>query len=102
MADANITVDWNELDAKGQSMVSEAGNMETILLNMKTEVKGLSQYWESNASTEMLTHIEKFQETIDRYKQVVNDYGEFLKTASSTYSSTEQTVTNAANNLYFQ
>lgn len=101
MADnANIKVDWDVLADKGKDMKTEAGKMKAALdeiaktiLNLNTE-----EGWKSNASERMYQEIEKIQKnTFPNYEKIVNEYGVFLETASSTYSKVDQQLAEEVN-----
>lgn len=97
---ANIKVDWNELSHKGELMVTESGNMETILGNIKTEITNLDQTWQSNSAEQMIGYINGVMTTtFEKYKKVVEEYGKYLKEASKRYSETESNLTGEANKM---
>lgn len=97
---ANIKVNWDELKAKGEAMVSESQTMYDILGDIKKEIVALNETWESNAATQMISYINGvMSNAFTRYKEVVKEYGEFLNTASAQYSATESELTKTANNM---
>ena len=103
MADnANITVDYYELQTQGTAMQQEAENMEEALKKIATAITNLKSSWKSNSSEEMYTFIKKIQDvTIPAYKQVVENYAKFLDTASTTYSAVERGLTEKSRLLEF-
>lgn len=103
MADnANITVDYNELQTQGTEMKKQAENMEEALNKIATAITNLKSSWKSNSSEEMYTYIKKIQEhTIPLYKDVVDKYANFLDEASETYSGVESRLTEKSRLLEF-
>lgn len=97
---ANIKVDWEDLKLKGSEMVKESQNMYDILGDIKEEIIKLNETWESNSATQMVGYINGVMtNTFERYKTVVDEYGKFLESAAAQYSSTEDALTQAANNM---
>lgn len=97
---AKIEVDWNELSHKGELMVTESGNMETILGNIKNEITNLNDTWQSNSAEQMIGYINGVMTTtFEKYKKVVEEYGKYLKEASERYSETEGSLTEKANTM---
>lgn len=97
---ANIKVDWEDLKLKGDEMVKESQNMYDILGDIKKEIVALNDTWESNSATQMISYINGVMtNAFTRYKTVVAEYGQFLNDAATQYSSTEDALTQAANNM---
>ena len=97
---ANIEVDWEELNKKGELMVDESSNMETILGNIKKEITNLNETWHSNSAEQMIGYINGVMTTtFENYKKVVEEYGKYLQEASERYSETEANLTGEANKM---
>lgn len=97
---ANIEVDWNELNEKGNEMVKESGKMKEILENIKTEIINLNDTWQSNSAEQMVGYINGVMTTtFEKYKKVVEEYGQYLQAASERYSETETNLTEEANKM---
>lgn len=97
---ANITVNWDTLKAKSDSVFSESTEMETTLGEIKTEIVNLNNTWQSNASEQMIDYMNGAMNTaFIRYKEVLDEYAKFLGEASTTYSEAENRLVSEANNL---
>lgn len=104
MADsANIKVDYAKLSEKGKEMAAEANNMQEALEAIAKAILELKEAWDSSASTEMYNYIKKIKEnTIPRYKSIVDEYAQFLDATAEKYIGVETELTQKTKELEFE
>lgn len=68
-------------------------NMKGII----TEMRNLKQKWESDASNNFLTKVEKLSSSFEAYYSVINSYSKFLDEASTAYKKSDEEISKATN-----
>lgn len=96
-----ITVNWEELNNKSETMKRYASELKDILTDIHREGTSLNEKWKSNASTQMLEKIAALTKTAENFETVVTSYGDFLSKAHRTYFDTEREVAEEANKQDF-
>lgn len=89
----------------GKVIISKHNNpfsLRSAVDSIQRQVNSLEKSWQSDASSNMLSIMNKMTPVFERFESIVNDYSKFLSTTADRYSRTEESINEATNELNFK
>lgn len=97
MAVEGISISLAEVNAAANTIRTLNTSLTTDLSNIKAEITGLSESWQSDASSTIQGKINAMQTKFDEYQKVIESYAKFLNETVASYQQTENAInTNAS------
>jgi WXG100 family type VII secretion target len=96
MAIEGIKISLAEVSKSASVIRSLNTNLSQRLEEIKSQINGLSNSWQSDAASTLLENFNKLAPRFEDYAAVVDAYARFLDNTVTAYNSTEQIVLNNA------
>lgn len=89
---ANIKLTPAELSGHGDTLVSKAGELNSMIEEVKTTVNTLLDGWEGAGQSAYFEQFESIRKTLESASPIVEGMGKNAKTAAAAYEETDENI----------
>ncbi|MBD8973628.1 MAG: WXG100 family type VII secretion target [Clostridiales bacterium] len=96
MAVEGISISLAEVNATAGTIRTLNTSLKTDLDNIKAQINGLTESWQSDSATTIQSKIDGMQVHFEEYQKVIESYAKFLEDTVTAYQQTEGTINSNA------
>lgn len=96
MAVEGISISLAEVNAIAGTIRTLNTSLKTDLDNIKAQINGLADSWQSDSATTLQSKINGMQVHFEEYQKVIESYAKFLENTVTTYQQTEGSINSNA------
>lgn len=93
----SITITLEDLTAAANEIKTVNTNMQSTVSDINTEIKAVSESWQSDASTAFNEKFVAFMRVFDDCKKAIDNYAKFLDDTVIAYQEADAAIKNATN-----
>jgi WXG100 family type VII secretion target len=95
-----LKIEINSLPDVANKIKTLNGSLDTKLSDCKREMLNLELHWQSQGATAIRQSMNVMQTKFDEYKEIINEYCEFLVKTAGDYEITENVIKKNALSVY--